>query len=428
MENKKSERDLKLIRFPIMCYQYEKLGICNYHQCCYAHTYDEIIFCKEQIKLRSIEKKRQKNGICYEFRMYSTCKYGEECKFAHCNNEEEIIKIENMNQHQKDLKQQKEQRKEERKRKKKEEKKKQQLERKLCKDQKESKIDKEDDIDDCYHQNFTLWVKRLITSSNFYKDKQVLFDQIMEILISWKLRFADDPAICTRIFKRRGKRLLKELEESLLVIEKTMKALEQMKVTADQGEKKATIIDLCSGFGYTSMLLSELLPATKVKRIILIDKDFPHHSQAHMYSGDTSVEKHINWTHLHHPDWPIPLIPRKNNIKKTKREFDFIARNYLNESPVFILAIHLCGTLSLRACDMFNKYPSVTMIVLKPCCLPSLDVAKQQEYLGSGSHQFKATDVCTAGKWTCNGWEGPPRHYLGMIISMCISINTYIYM
>ena len=51
MENKKSERDLKLIRFPIICYQYEKLSICNYNQCCYAHTYDEIIFCKEQIKL-----------------------------------------------------------------------------------------------------------------------------------------------------------------------------------------------------------------------------------------------------------------------------------------------------------------------------------------------------------------------------------------
>ena len=240
------------------------------------------------------------------------------------------------------------------------------------------------------------------------------------ILIAWNLRFAQDPGICTRIFKWRGKWLLKELEESILVIEKTISAVEKL---TEEENQKATIIDLCSGFGYTSMFLSELLPTSKVKRIVLIDKDFPHHSQAHCYSGDTSVGQHINWTHLLHHAWPISLIPRKNNIKKTKREFDFIARNYLNEAPVFILAIHLCGTLSLRACDMFNRCPSVTMIVLKPCCLPSMEVARQQEYLGSGSHTFKAADVCSVGKWTSNGWNGPPRYHLGMTLHQI----TYIY-
>ena len=405
---------MKFVMFPLMCHQFEASGTCDFARCCYAHSQEEIEACEEQIKQKAAERKKQKNGVCHEFKLGNTCRFGAQCRFTHSSGEE-AEKIESYNQHRKELKRQKELRREERRRKEKEEKRQQRLELHAnCHD--ENKIDggrddEEQELDDCYHQNFPIWAKRLITSSKFYEEKQALLDRVIEILISWKLRFADDPAVCTRIFKRRGKRLLKELEESILVIERTMKAVDQIEIDR---EKKVTIIDLCSGFGYTSMLLSELLPPAKVCRIVLIDKDFPHHSQAHNYSGDVSVEKHINWTHLLHPDWPVTLIPRKNNIKKTKREFDFIARNYLNESPVFILAIHLCGTLSLRACDLFNKYPSVTMIVLKPCCLPSQDVARQQEYLGSGSHMFKASDVCTAGKWSANGWEGPPRHLLGI--------------
>ena len=45
-----------------------------------------------------------------------------------------------------------------------------------------------------------------------------------------------------------------------------------------EGEK-FTIIDLCSGFGFMSMFLAEMLPAEKVDRIVLVDKMWPMRNQ-----------------------------------------------------------------------------------------------------------------------------------------------------
>ena len=40
--------------------------------------------------------------------------------------------------------------------------------------------------------------------------------------------------------------------------------------------------------------------------------------------------------------------------------------------PVLLLAVHLCGTLSLRAVDLFNEHENVKLLALKPCCLPGM--------------------------------------------------------
>ena len=40
--------------------------------------------------------------------------------------------------------------------------------------------------------------------------------------------------------------------------------------------------------------------------------------------------------------------------------------------PVLILGVHLCGTLSLRAVDLFNQHPQARLLILKPCCLPGM--------------------------------------------------------
>lgn len=40
--------------------------------------------------------------------------------------------------------------------------------------------------------------------------------------------------------------------------------------------------------------------------------------------------------------------------------------------PVIILGIHLCGLLSIRAIETFNRGPKCVAFALKPCCLPSM--------------------------------------------------------
>ena len=106
---------------------------------------------------------------------------------------------------------------------------------------------------------------------------------------------------------KRG-RLLKELLESLPVLDRVLRFVEQelpppprpslrapsSSVAAaaaadgrgtegDDGGKRAdgrlTILDLCSGFGYLSMFLAELLPPARVGSIVLLDKAWPMHSQ-----------------------------------------------------------------------------------------------------------------------------------------------------
>merc|ERR1712113_383375 len=39
--------------------------------------------------------------------------------------------------------------------------------------------------------------------------------------------------------------------------------------------------------------------------------------------------------------------------------------------PTALLGMHLCGNLSLRAIDAFERLASVQIVVLSPCCLPA---------------------------------------------------------
>jgi len=38
---------------------------------------------------------------------------------------------------------------------------------------------------------------------------------------------------------------------------------------------EVTVVDLCSGFGYLSMFLSEMLDPDRVKRMVLVDNGWP---------------------------------------------------------------------------------------------------------------------------------------------------------
>lgn len=112
------------------------------------------------------------------------------------------------------------------------------------------------------------------------------------------------------------------------------------------GEPRATIIDLCSGVGYLSILLGELLGLAgreRVERLVLVDLAFP-------LLNMPPSSKNINPAHLNLADfWPIELTYRKYNLTKATGQ-RMMEQHVLqrSEGPVLLLGVHLCGVLSLR--------------------------------------------------------------------------------
>lgn len=74
-----------------------------------------------------------------------------------------------------------------------------------------------------------------------------------------------------------------------------------------------------------------------------------------------------------------------------------------------LLGIHLCGILSIRAVETFNRGPKCVGLVLKPCCLPSMEYAKSKTRWTLGAHSFAATEVSMWGKYNQNKWQGPRK-------------------
>ena len=87
--------------------------------------------------------------------------------------------------------------------------------------------------------------------------------------------------------------------------------VEQLRPELAATGEKLTVLDLCSGFGYLAMFLSELLPPALIDSIVLLDKAWPMHSQR--VSGPTSGQ--INPAHIWLEGWPIRLTTSKNNLK-----------------------------------------------------------------------------------------------------------------
>lgn len=284
-----------------------------------------------------------------------------------------------------------------------------------------------------------------------------LFDKAACAFVAWRKRYATrDPKLWNRLFSL--DRVLKEFIEAAPVLHAVVEMIDQDDSCGNGDNKKSyTIIDLCSGKGFLGMLLSEMLPPSKVFRIVLMDKAWP-------MRNSEAKDGHINWEHIYGtyndaPDddesktddditdrplvcqevdsssslkppsssskssssksyydtWPIPMDTSKQDLKSSRQLLQ-IKKHYLSnpqEHPVIILAIHLCGILSLRAIDLFNDNPAVGFLALKPCCLPGMIHAKRHEVFRVGNHCFPAEEVCVHGKWNKNKWQkGPPRSHL----------------
>ena len=223
-----------------------------------------------------------------------------------------------------------------------------------------------------------------------------LLSQCRPIIQLWHDTFStSNPPLWNRM--RRA--LPKELNESAFIIDEMMKFFDNNVVDS---EPPYTIVDMCSGVGFLSMFLSHLLPSDKCSRIWAIDTLFELSDKAlagvvDAASADTSNKQddsktteeenssaanriHLTSDHLTSTIHPIPIKPRKANIKKG-RELKQIAKHCIDRAPgpTIMLGVHLCKSLSVHTVRLFNASPKACRLYLKPCCLPGRKELRRRE-------------------------------------------------
>ena len=253
-----------------------------------------------------------------------------------------------------------------------------------------------------------------------------MLDAFPRALTRWRKRYDGNPKLWKRLYDET--RIVKELIEAVPVMDAVRRLVSDdatTTTTTKGGGDKFTIVDLACGKGYLSMTLSECLPPDRVEKFVLVDRGWamhgmtpgPHHiSWAHIYGsrptssdpyppsddddndgdgddrcivrdvagdrrasgGNDDASDDVSRCNSYYDTWPIPLNTAKVDLKKTKeiREMErrlFSYSDVVGEccgGPIILVAVHLCGTLSMKAVELFNNNPRVRFLCLKPCCLP----------------------------------------------------------
>lgn len=238
------------------------------------------------------------------------------------------------------------------------------------------------------------WLRLEVQQSPAYSQYHELLEECCSIAATWRKRFWERKGLWSRI--RHGSRLAKELSEAAPVLARAKAQVEALEL--DPTEPRVTVIDLCSGFGYLGMFLSELLPCAKVERIVLVD----------IMWAPQNVERkphHLNPEHIDDPGWPIRLTTSRADLKSPSDRRSLGKAFLSHGGPAIVLGVHLCSTLSLRAIDLFNDCPGCFFLALKPCCLPDIGFAKRGDvFSSSAGHCFPAAAVAVRGKWQRGKW------------------------
>ena len=129
-----------------------------------------------------------------------------------------------------------------------------------------------DDEDECpvgddEREDWIEYLRKELRACPAYAAHAALLEECVGIASRWRDRFHDRKALWTRI--RHGSRLSKELAEQVPVMARCIAEVNSFQLPADG--QRIVILDLCSGFGYLAMFLSELLPPSKVEKIVLVD-------------------------------------------------------------------------------------------------------------------------------------------------------------
>ncbi|CAJ1448815.1 unnamed protein product [Effrenium voratum] len=143
----------------------------------------------------------------------------------------------------------------------------------------------------------------------------------------------------------------KELSESLCVLDE----IERWKPEVLAEGQDWHVLDLCCGKSLTSLLLAARAPKLQISAVDWVKPDqLPHYAEV----GISSVE------------YVQQDILAKDGLSALEAQIRRIGR------PTLVTGVHLCGTLSAQAVELF-KQPSVRACILVPCCLPHLRDAPQ---------------------------------------------------
>jgi len=169
--------------------------------------------------------------------------------------------------------------------------------------------------------------------------------------------------------------------------------------------------------------MGELLPRDRVDAIVLMDQAWPLKTEPKTDNTEDALgiaaattlpgpknRTRLNWDHIYGLPWRITLTTRRCDLKLPSTHAQILDR-VLEPAPgpVFVLGVHLCGILSIRAVETFNHGPKCVGMVLKPCCLPSLEYVKKKTRWTLGAHSFSAEEVCMWGRYNKNQWKGPVK-------------------
>jgi len=234
---------------------------------------------------------------------------------------------------------------------------------------------------------FETFIANELEKSPLRHQYAAVFELAPKVMTDWRRRYRGNPSLWKRIFDK--DRVIKEFIEAVPVIDAVKRLVENTDL--DDG-KQFRILDLACGRGYLSMMLSHLLPKDKVKKIVLVDKQWPMHNV-------TPQPHHISWTHIYgsykecedqsipcyFETWPIELHTSKSDLKSSQQIRSLESFHINNKGPIILVAIHLCGTLSLKAVELFNNNPEIQFFCLKPCCLPGMVHVKRREIFQIGN-------------------------------------------
>jgi len=184
-------------------------------------------------------------------------------------------------------------------------------------------------------------------------------------------------------------KVVKEFNESAPILARLMEWTDQAERA---GDPHCDIVDLCSGFGFLAMFASELLPVERVQNIYLVDRVWPNRNVPGSKGGG------ITTAHIYdHGEWPIPLLTLQVDVKKSREMRDLAKHIVRDPRPTIICGVHLCGTLSLRAIQLFNDGLSsgcgVTGLIFAPCCLPRKQHRDRKFVYEVGAHRFTAQEL-----------------------------------
>eukprot|EP00979_Chaetoceros_neogracilis_P014320 scaffold4567_cov276-Chaetoceros_neogracile.AAC.3 len=201
------------------------------------------------------------------------------------------------------------------------------------------------------------------TDKDLSESTQGIINRIIPILYDWGEKWAGRNEWQGLLNKSS---LLHEVEESIVALSFLLEFLER-RVGHTPDLQQITVVDVACGKGVMSMISSYLFQNDdRIKKIIMLDK------------------ADINWDHIEKAN----LSAEKENRPFIEcwsscnlHEIDGIVKRLETQTPVALVGIHLCKTLSPTCIGIVNSLTAkhCPFFVLAPCCLPRIATQSLQK-------------------------------------------------